>query len=433
MTIRLAASFFALTASLFLASAANAVDDKDIIIRKNGTKISGYVETETTLGVSYRTIRLVSGTPGAKPNQLKPNELDSIVYYGMDGGPYAKGVSERDSGNYEAAAEFFNQAALAGSREWEKVYGSINEGQCWELAKKYKEAAKAYAVVVDGFAGDPNAKPPLPAHRSWLDVKYFLGMAQAQAKDANAVKIADELEAFGRKDGISAAESRANANSAAIAVGEGNANKFNEFMKKATVRSFDEPEVWFHFKLYCAESYRTSFKKSKEAASTYREILSGLRNDPARQAQISLGLGLTLIENDKQAALVELIKLDVMPYGSPDQKCEARYNAGRLLWDEAQLIKNNAEAMKDERKAQFVKDTERAARLVVGAAADGPPNNSNVELAKALLTSFGPDPDARKEEPKKVEPKKEPAKTEPPKPADPKKSDPKKPADPKKK
>ena len=204
-------------------------------------------------------------------------------------------------------------------------------------------------------------------------------------------------------------------------------------MKKATVRSLDEPEVWFHFKLYCAESYRTSFKKSKEAASTYREILSGLRNDPARQAQISLGLGLTLIENDKQAALVELIKLDVMPYGSPDQKCEARYNAGRLLWDEAQLIKNNAEAMKDERKAQFVKDTERAARLVVGAAADGPPNNSNVELAKALLTSFGPDPDARKEEPKKVEPKKEPAKTEPPKPADPKKSDPKKPADPKKK
>jgi len=433
MTVRLAASFFALIASLFLASAAIAVDDKDLIIRKNGTKISGYVETETTIGVLYRTIRLANGTPGAKPNQLKLNELDFIVYYGMDGGPYAKGVSERDAGNYEAAAEFFNQAALAGSREWEKVYGSINEGQCWELAKKYKEAAKAYATVVDGFAGDPNAKPPLPAHRFWLDVKYFLGMAQAQAKDANAVKVADELEAFGRKEGISAAESRANAIRAAIAAGEGNANKFNEFMKKATVRSFDEPEVWFHFKLYCAESYRTVFKKGKEAASIYREILSGLRNDPARQAQISLGLGLTLIENDKQSALVELLKLDVMPYGSPDQKCEARYNAGRLLWDEAQQIKNNAEAMKDERKAQFVKDTERAARLVVGAAADGPPNNSNVELAKALLISFGADPDARKEEPKKEEPKKEPAKTEPPKPADPKKPDPKKPADPKKK
>jgi hypothetical protein len=187
-------------------------------------------------------------------------------------------------------------------------------------------------------------------------------------------------------------------------------------MKKSTVRSFDEPEVWFHFKLYCAETYRSTFQKGKEAASIYREILSGIRNDPARQAQISLGLGLTLMENDKQSALVELLKLDVLPYGSPDQKCEARYNAGRLLWDEAQAIKSNAEAMKDERKVLFVTETERAARLVVNAAAEGPPRNPNVGLAKSLLTSFGPDPDAvKKEEPKKEAPKKEEPKKEDPK------------------
>ncbi|HEX3135566.1 MAG TPA: hypothetical protein VHX44_18535, partial [Planctomycetota bacterium] len=77
-----------------------------------------------------------------------------------------------------------------------------------------------------------------------------------------------------------------------------------------------------------------------------------------------------------------------------------------------------ADAMKDDRKALFVKETERAARLVLTAATDGPPKNTNVDLAKALLTSFGPDPDApvakeekKKEEPKKEEPKKpEPAK-----------------------
>ncbi len=427
MLARSVTLIIALIVSLFVTNSAQAVDDKDIIVRKNGTKISAYVETETVEGVYYRTIRPKEGAPTSKPNLLKARELETVIYYGMDSGPYAKGVSERDAGNYEAAAEYFNQAALAGSREWEKVYGSIAEGECWELAKKFKDAAKAYAVVVDGFGGDDKQKPPLLPHRLWLDSKYHLGMAQAQDKNDNAKTIADDLEAFGRKEGLSAAEARANGIRAAIAAADNNENKFKEFMKKTSVRSFDEPEVWFHFKLYSAETYRSTFQKGKEAASIYREILSGLRNDPARQAQISLGLGLTLMESDQQSALVELLKLDVMPYGSPDQKCEARYNAGRLLWDEAQAIKNNAEAMKDERKAQFVVDTERAARLVVSAAVEGPPRNPNVGLAKSLLTSFGPDPDAVPEKEKKPEPKKEPEKKAPEKKEDPKKPAPKKP------
>jgi hypothetical protein len=404
---------FCLAVLLFSVCASGALfaaDDKDMIFRKNGTRISGYVESENTVGVFYRTVKPTTGAPASKPNQLKINELDRIIYNGMDSGPYGKAVSERDAGNYEVAAEFFNQAVLAGSREWEKVYGSIGEGESWELAKKYKEAAKAFQLVADGFAGDPNQKPPVPAHRFWLDAKYRYGMALAQAKDSNAVKIADELEAFGRKEGLNAAEARANAVRAAIAAAENNNNKFNEFMKKATVRALDEPDVWFHFKLYCAETLRLSFKKSKEATSVYREILNGLRGDPARQAQIALGLGMALMENDKQAALAELLTLDAMPFGSADQKCEARYYAGRLLWEEAQAIKNNAEAMKDERKALFVKETERAARLVTTAATDGPPNNPNVELAKALLKSFGPDPDAVAAK----EPKTTPAATPPP-------------------
>jgi hypothetical protein len=407
----------------FTAGTAGAADDRDVILRKNGTKIAGYVESETTAGILYRTIKPAANAPTGKPNQLKLSELESVSYAGMNGGSWAKGQSERDAGNFEAAAEHFNTVVTSGTREWEKVYGALAEGECWELARKYGDAAKAFALVVDGFAGDPAQKPPVPAHRMWLDAKYRLGMAHAQAKNPAATKIADELEALGKKDGISAAEARANAIRAAVHAADGNATKFTEFMKKATLRSFDEPEVWFHFKLYCAETSRVALKKSKEAASLYREILSGLGNDPARQAQISLGLGLTLLESDKQSALVELLKLDVMPYGSPDQKCEARYNAGRLLWDQAQSLKSNSDAMKDERKVSFVKETERAARLVVSAAADGPPKNPNVELAKALLASFGVDPDApkekkeeaKKEEPKKEEPKKEPAKKESPK------------------
>lgn len=420
MTVRFPLAALALIIGLFFVPALQAGEDRDIILRKNGTKIACYIESETTAGVSYRTIKPTGDAPVGKPNILKLNEVAQITYVGMDGGAWAKGQSERDAGNYEAAAEFFNQLATTGSREWEKVYGAIAEGECWELARKYPDAAKAFGIVVKGFGGDSASKPPLPAHRFWLDAKYRVGMAYAQAKSPEADKIAQELEEQGKKDGISAAESRANAIRAAKFAADGNAVKFNEFMKKATLRSFDEPEVWFHFKLFSAESYRQSFKKGKEAAQIYREILSGLGDDPARQAQISLGLGLTLMENDKESALIELLKLDVLPYGSPDQKCEARYNAGRLLWESAQAIKGNAEAMKDEKKATFVKETERSARLVVTAAADGPPKNPNVELAKALLTSFGVDPDAPKPKEekkaapapaaKKEEPKKEPAK-----------------------
>jgi hypothetical protein len=418
MTVRLPLAALALITGLLSIPSLQASEDRDVILRKNGTKIAGYIESETTAGVSYRTLKPSGNAPQGNPNVLKLSEVTLITYAGMDGGAWAKGQSERDAGNYEAAAEFFNQLATTGAREWEKVYGSIAEGECWELARKYTDAAKAFKLVVDGFAGDPMRKPPLPAHRLWLDAKYRLGMAYAQAKHADADKIAQELEALGKKEGLSAAESRANAIRSAKFAAEGNLTKFTEFMKKASVRSFDEPDVWFHFKLFCAESLRQSFKKGKEAAAIYREILSGLADDPARQAQISLGLGLTLMENDRESALIELLKLDVLPYGSPDQKCEARYNAGRLLWESAQAIKGNAEAMKDERRANFVKETERTARLVVTAAADGPPKNPNVELAKALLTSFGPDPDAPKPkdekkpaakaaEPKKEEPKKD--------------------------
>lgn len=409
MTVRSSLAVLALITGLLCGNPGHAADDKDVITRKNGTKIAGYIETETTAGVTYRTIK---GTGGA--NTAKLNDIAfPIAYAGMDGGSWAKGQSERDAGNFEAAAEFFNQLTTGGSREWEKVYGAIAEGESWELAKKYGDAAKAFAVVVNGFAGDATKK--LPAHRLWLDAKYRLGMAYAQAKNPEADKIAQELEEMGKKEGLSAAESRANAIRAAKFAVDGNATKFAEFMKKATVRAFDEPDVWFHFKLFCADSFRLSFKKGKEAAQIYREILNGLGDDPARQAQISLGLGLTLMENDKESALIELLKLDVLPYGSPDQKCEARYNAGRLLWESAQAIKGNAEAMKDERKASFVKDTERAARLVLTAAADGPPKNPNVDLAKALLASFGPDPDAPqpKDAPKKDAPKPEPKKDAP--------------------
>lgn len=380
----------------------HAEDERDLLYRKNVVKpLPVYVETETSVSVDYRTIKATPGGIQSKPNQLKLNDFDRVVYAGMDSGAWKKGVTEREAGDFEKAAEYFNQLATTGQREWEKVYGSMAEGECWELAHNYPLAAKAFAVIVTGFPGNPAATPPVPANRQWLDAKYRYGMALAQAKDPQAAKLADEMEAQGKKESNSAYDARANAIRAALAGADGNAGKFTEYMKKATLRSFEEKEVWFHFKLFSAETMRTALKKPKEAASLYREILNGLGADPARSAQISLGLGLTLVETDKPAALIELLKLDLMPYGSPDQKCEARYNAGRLQWDEAQTIKANSDAMKDPKKADFVKELERSSRMLISAAADGPTKNPNVALANALLTSFGPDPDAPKDAPKK--------------------------------
>ena len=401
MTVRLTTFAILFAGSLLIGSAASAADDdRDRIYRKNGAVIQGYVESENASEVLYRTIHLPPGSLQIAANKLRTSELDHIVYNGMDSGHWAKGVEDREAGNYDSAAEHFHQVADAGTREWEKVYGSIAEGECLELSGRFSDAAKAYGVVVTSFAGSPDAKPAVPPSRFWLDSKYHMGMCLAQAKSPDAAKVADELDALGKKDNVLGAEARANAIRTAIAGAEGNLAAFTGFMKKPSFRSTDEREVWFHFKLYCAETLRLSFKKGKEAASIYTEILSGLGNDPTRQAQISLGLGLCLIDPDRHGALLELLKLDALPYGSADQKCEARFNAGRLLWDEAQALKANVEAMKDERKANYVKDTERTARMIVTAATEGPAKNPNVALAKSLLASFGPDPDAPKVAPK---------------------------------
>jgi hypothetical protein len=369
-------------------------------VKKNGAAMRVYVESENAVEVLYRSIHLPPGVPGGQPNKLKVSELDHIVYYGMDSGHWSKGVEDRETGNYDSAAEHFAQLVETGTREWEKVYGAISEGECLELGGHFSEAAKAYGLVVTGYAGNPDAKPPVPPNRFWLDSLYHDGMCLAQAKSPDAAKVADELEAMGKKDNVLGAETRANAVRAAMAGADGNLAAFTGFMKKVLLRSQDEREVWFHFKLFCAETLRLGFKNGKEAAKIYREILTGLGNDPSRQAQVSLGLGLCLMDNDRQGALIELLKLDALPFGSADQKCEARFNAGRLLWDEAQTLKAGADFAKDERRVAFAKDTERTARLIVAAATEGPAKNPNVALAKSLLSSFGPDPDAPKEVPK---------------------------------
>jgi hypothetical protein len=402
MTPRRTALLLLLAATGLSAGVAAAADSdgKDLIYRKNSSlPLPAYIESETATDISYRTLK----GDNVALNHLKPIEVVRIVYSGMEAGSWKRGEEEKAAGNYETAAERYNQVS-AGMREWEKVYGSYAEGECWELAGKYADAAKAFAVVVNGFGGNPTGTPPVAASRLWLDAKYHLGMDYAQAKNPEAVKVADELEALDKRSSVPAAASRAYAIRCAIAGEEGNLSKFTEFMRKNTFRVFDELEVWFHFKMYCAEELRGALKKPKDAVAIYREMESQITPaQPERLAQVSLGLGLCLKEGgDKDNALLQLLKLDVLPYGSPDQKCVARFHAAQLIWEQAQTMKTLPDLAKPANapKAAFIKEQERAARVIAAAAADGPAKNPATAQAIAMVKEFGPDPDAPKEVPK---------------------------------
>jgi len=375
-------------------------DDRDRIYRTgNASYILGYVISETTDTVSYVTLRMPAGTIPIQPQHVRTSELDHIVYYGMQSGHWVKGQEDRESGNFDSAAEHFNQMVTLGTHEWEKVYGSIAQGECLELAGHFAEAAAAYDVVVKNYAGKPTSNPPIPPNRLWLDSLYHEGLCLAEAKSPDANKVADRLEELDRKENLLGSQSRASAIRAGIAASEGNLNAFLDNMKKVTFNpNGSDHEVWFTFNLYCAETLRLIFHQNKEAASVYRNLLSGLGEDVSKLPRVSLGLGLCLMDHDRSGALIELLKLDLMPYGSADQKCEARLNAARLLWAEAQAVRSAA-GMKNPSKAQFVLQTESSARFLAGAASEGPAKNPNVALAHTLMDTFGPEPVAGVPEP----------------------------------
>ncbi len=345
--------------------------DKDRIIQKTGPSIEATeVVSETTESVSYKL------TSNAQVAVKRSNLVARVDYAGMRSGSYASGVSAMNRGAYDEAADRFHQAAQ-GEREWEKVYGAMAEGNALEQAKHYADAAKAFQTVVTGF----------PKHRLALDANYRLGMNQAWAKDPAATKTADALTELSKGPVGQTAESRANAIRAAKAFTDGVNLKFEEYGKKTVFRPADDAEAWFHFNLWLADAYRQT-NKGKDAARVIDAMLPTLDGDPARKAQ-AIGIkGLALIDSDPQAAIVELLKLDVLPFGSEELRCDARFNAGKLLLAEAKTLAANPDTAKDERKTAFVKELQRNARLVLKAAAESSTTQPSKAQAETLLASL---------------------------------------------
>ena len=345
--------------------------EKDRLIQKNGPAIeAAEVVSETPELVSYKL------TPNAQASTKRSTTILRVEYAGMRDGAFRAGLDALAKGAYEEAADRFSQVAK-GEREWEKVYGAMYQGDALELAKRFPDAAKAFGTVVTGF----------PKHRLNLDATYRLGMNQAWAKDPVAANTADALTAQSKGTIGQVAESRANAIRAAIAQTAGNTLKFDEFAKKTLFRPADEPDTWFHYSLWLANAYRVG-GRPKDAARIIDSMMPALDAEPARKAQ-ALGIkGLALADSDPQAAIIELLKLDVMPFGSEDQRCEARFQAGKLMLAEAKTLAAAADTATDERKMAFVGELRNGARFLLQAAADSLTTHPAKGQAKLLLATL---------------------------------------------
>ncbi len=362
---------------LFVALGAYA-GDVDRISYTNGTKQDGWVVSE---GVETVVVQQAKTSSGSR--KVPAREVAGIVYAGMLGdGYWSQGQAARSGGNYAEAAAMFN--ALSGAaegREWEAVYGSFAEGEAQELAQNYTAAATAFGRIVSKY----------PTHRLALDARYRQGMAQALGKSPEAAATADALSKDAQTNkslNSSLLETRANAIRAGIAGAAGDLGKVREYATKAlSMRPADGRETFYHFSFWLANTYRLN-GKGRDAVGIIDRILPELDQEPARQAEGRFIRGMALLESDPSAALIELLALDVLPYGAEDQKCEARYAAGKLLAAEAELASKDA----DEKKQAIGKELLRSARLVLGAASAALVANPAKDQAKAFLDTL-PDPD----------------------------------------
>ena len=386
----------------------------DLVTRKEKGATSCWVVTETLDELRWR----ITPEPGTE-NKTLQREVRSVLYaFQRQSGAYSQGLEARERGKFAESAELFEQLST-GQREAEQVVGSFESGVSWEMDGKFSEAAAAFAKVIDKF----------PAHPRCLDARYRQGMALAMGKIAGAEEVANKLEEDSKLRLGQAASVRAAAIRAALALNKGEVSELRRMISKASFSAENERPAWLHFNLFIADAQRAA-GQGKEAAQIYERMLPQLVDDPAATAHVRLGLGLGKMDSDRQGAITALLTLDALPNGSPEQKCEARYHAGRLLWAEVQTMQKDAAS--DERKATFAADGLTTARLLLQSAADSTSNHPSKALAAELVKTLPLEPaeQARLDAEAKAKPEDKP-KADAAKPADKPKADAAKPAEPK--
>lgn len=388
----------ALCVLMFGCVALAAADQRDtIILRANNQRQLAIIDSERV------GMLITRATPNSQPRELRLSDVASWTYREMSDGYWPQAVQARDQGRLAIAADMFNALATTGEREWMKVYGAYNEGVSWELLGEWAKAAEAFgrAAAVE------------PAHRLAIDAQYRQGFAYARLKnEAEAKRIAAELEAIATKDRNKSAEARARAIKATLAFNSGQAEDLKR-EGRAAVFPREDIEVAIQFGTFFADALR-QLGQLREARGEYERLLAFRELDAATRVPLQLGFAKTLLdEGDTASALVELLRIDALPYGTADQKCEVRYLAGKLLAAEVVAAKADEKIeMTDALRAQ-----ERTARLLLNAAANSSSTLTARSAARTELDALGPDPDAPAETEAETPAEAGAAKTEPAKPA----------------
>lgn len=352
-----------------------AADQRDtIIMRANNQRQLAIIDSERV------GMLITRATPNSQPRELRLSDIASWTYREMSDGYWPQAVQARDQGRLAIAADMFNALATTGEREWMKVYGAYNEGVCWELMGDWTKAAEAFgrAAAVE------------PAHRLAIDAQYRQGFAFARLKnDAEAKRIAAELDAIATKDRNKSAEARSRAIKATLAFNSGQAEDLKR-EGRAAVFPREDIEVGIQFGNFFADALR-QLGQLREARGEYERLLAFRELDAASRVPLQLGFAKTLLdEGDTSSALVELLRIDALPYGTVDQKCEVRYLAGKLLAADVVAAKaDKTTALSDALRAQ-----ERTARLLLNAAANSSSGLTARSAARTELDALGPDPDA---------------------------------------
>lgn len=364
---------------LALALCAFAADDegpRDLIITRTGPPIAAAeVVTEGADEVTFKV------TAQAAPSKRRTREVVRIDYAGFREGNFKAGSDALAGGRFDEAAAKFHSAADDG-KEWQKVYGSIAEGDALERAGKFKEAAAAFAVVAEG--------PTFEAHRLRLDAQYRRGFALALAKDPAADKVVATLVDLSKGKIGPPAETRASAIRTVQAAAKDANAKIDDLARRVVFRA-EDGDISYHFSRWLIGALRTQ-GKAKEAGRAVEALLSATEKeapaaDNGRLVELRLLKGQILADSDPQAALVDLLKIDLLPFGTEDQRCEARLLAGKLLLAEAKALESNPETAKDEKKTAFVAEQRTTAKHLLSAvAASGSTKPAKAEAAKLAAT-----------------------------------------------
>ncbi len=362
----------------------------DVIHQRNGERRRGIVTREEREWIYFRTF-----AAQREEQRVRTANVVRIVYYGMtQDGQWSSGRSMMSAGQYALAAARFADMASTGDHRWHKTYGYFNSGDAWEQAGEYQQAAEMFGLLVSEFPDD----------RMYLDALYRQGinLARAQKFDEAEAVVALINTYYEQNHRERRALARAEAVRAAIFGEQGIMGRAREHEGRAGLQtsspySFEnESPPYFHWNLYWAGLLRRQGEYGA-AALVYRRLLNEIRGDSGLMVQLSLGLGICLAnDNEREAALFELLKLDALPYGGAEQRAKAHYWIGRLKWETAQQVLDDPSA--GDNQAEFARLKAGLAREYLAAVAGNAAAGAFAERAASLIETLPPDPDKVTEE-----------------------------------